>query len=158
MTRMMLELTPSLQASGFSTTAAGGHLTHFRSKAHIHGGFSVDSGLEPGTLRPRSRDLLLLPPRLPIVMSEFRFRYWSVYYTKDTPCDVLKATEKLKAVESELITAEEEYPLKRKRKLCKRFNFNSDEESSDDNINPTSKNVCRLKVPKLSDDLIPLVY
>ncbi|GBL56226.1 hypothetical protein AVEN_154060-1 [Araneus ventricosus] len=67
--------------------------------------------------------------------------------------DVLKARKKLKAAESELITEEEEYPLKRKRKLCQRFNFSSDEASSNDNINPTSKNVCRLKVPKLPDDL-----
>ncbi|GBM88310.1 hypothetical protein AVEN_215428-1, partial [Araneus ventricosus] len=67
--------------------------------------------------------------------------------------DVLKARKKLKAAESELITEEEEYPLKRKRKLCKKFNFSSDEASSDDNINPTSKNVCKLKAPKPPDDL-----
>ncbi|GBL68463.1 hypothetical protein AVEN_163343-1, partial [Araneus ventricosus] len=62
--------------------------------------------------------------------------------------DVLKAREKLKAAESEseLITEEKKYPLKRKRKLCKRFSFSSDEASSDDNID-TSKNICRLKVP-----------
>ncbi|GBN43110.1 hypothetical protein AVEN_134470-1, partial [Araneus ventricosus] len=41
--------------------------------------------------------------------------------------DVLKARKKLKAAESELITEEEEYPLKRERKLCQRFNFSSDE-------------------------------
>ncbi|GBN30077.1 hypothetical protein AVEN_265791-1 [Araneus ventricosus] len=73
--------------------------------------------------------------------------------------DVLKAREKLKAAESEseLITEEEEYPLKRKRKLCKRFSFSSDEAFSDDNID-TSKNIYRLKVPKLSDVLIPPVH
>ncbi|GBN51888.1 hypothetical protein AVEN_59515-1 [Araneus ventricosus] len=29
----------------------------------IHGGSSVESGLEPGTLRPQSRDLTTRPPR-----------------------------------------------------------------------------------------------
>ncbi|GBM16797.1 hypothetical protein AVEN_9385-1 [Araneus ventricosus] len=70
--------------------------------------------------------------------------------------DVLKERKKLKAAESEseLVTEEEGYPLKRKRKLCKRFNFSSDEAFSDDNIN----DVCRLKIPKLPDNRIPPVH
>ncbi|GBN72222.1 hypothetical protein AVEN_152516-1, partial [Araneus ventricosus] len=37
-----------------------------------HGGSSGESGFEPGTLRPQSRDLTTKPPR------SWRFRDWDV--------------------------------------------------------------------------------
>ncbi|GBO37621.1 hypothetical protein AVEN_107512-1 [Araneus ventricosus] len=55
----------------FRTTPTGGRLTlcvGFNvQQAHISGGSSVESGFEPGTLRPRGRDLtnrgsILVPP------------------------------------------------------------------------------------------------
>ncbi|GBM03139.1 hypothetical protein AVEN_200828-2-1, partial [Araneus ventricosus] len=32
---------------------------------HIHGGSSIESGFEPGTIRPRSRNLITRQPRSP---------------------------------------------------------------------------------------------
>ncbi|GBM49599.1 hypothetical protein AVEN_31300-1 [Araneus ventricosus] len=50
----------------FRTTPSGGHLTNDvrfnMHQTHIHGGSSVELGLEPGALRYQSRDLATRPP------------------------------------------------------------------------------------------------
>ncbi|GBM07264.1 hypothetical protein AVEN_187831-1 [Araneus ventricosus] len=66
MTRTTPELaTPSLN---FHATPAGGRLAttyEIMCNRPQHGGSSVESGFEPGTLRPQSRDLTTRPPRPP---------------------------------------------------------------------------------------------
>ncbi|GBL96977.1 hypothetical protein AVEN_182551-1 [Araneus ventricosus] len=65
------ELAPS--SPNFRITPVGKPLTHeirFNShQAHIHGGSSVESGFEPVTLRPQSRDLTARP-RWPLEFTE----------------------------------------------------------------------------------------
>ncbi|GBM03412.1 hypothetical protein AVEN_265455-1 [Araneus ventricosus] len=55
MTRMTTELAHS--SPSFRTKPAKG-----RGTGSIHGGSSVESGLEPGTFQPRNRDLTTRPP------------------------------------------------------------------------------------------------
>ncbi|GBM31699.1 hypothetical protein AVEN_45625-1 [Araneus ventricosus] len=54
-----LDLAPP--SPSFHTTSAGGRLIHevglSVQQDHMHGGSSGESGFEPGTLQPRSRDL-----------------------------------------------------------------------------------------------------
>ncbi|GBM47017.1 hypothetical protein AVEN_152793-1 [Araneus ventricosus] len=50
MTRTIPELAPA--SSNSHAAPAGGCLTDEGSQAHIHGGFSMESGFEPGTFRP----------------------------------------------------------------------------------------------------------
>ncbi|GBN64765.1 hypothetical protein AVEN_229130-1 [Araneus ventricosus] len=65
----MKRTTPELEppSPNFCTTPAGVRLVPYAwfnvQRAHIHGGFSVESGFEPGTLRPRSRDFSITPER-----------------------------------------------------------------------------------------------
>ncbi|GBN23472.1 hypothetical protein AVEN_102900-1 [Araneus ventricosus] len=60
----MMRTTPKLAppSPNFRTTSAGGRLTHdirvSMHQAHMRGGSSLESGLEPGTLRLQSRDIL----------------------------------------------------------------------------------------------------
>lgn len=66
--------------------------------------------------------------------------------------NILKARKKLRDAESEseLFTEEEERPVKRRRKVCKRFSFSDD--SNDDQDCP-SKIVSSLKVPDVPECL-----
>ncbi|GBN34035.1 hypothetical protein AVEN_6284-1 [Araneus ventricosus] len=60
---MMKTLEPNI-----CTTPAGGRLISYVAfnvqQAYIHCGPSVELDFQPGTLRPRSRDLTTIPPRL----------------------------------------------------------------------------------------------
>ncbi|GBO30006.1 hypothetical protein AVEN_161647-1 [Araneus ventricosus] len=74
MTRTTPELAPPL--SKLRTTPTGGRLaTTYDLTARIHGGSSVESGFEPGTLRPLSRDFTTRPPRHPSNGRAFNLRW-----------------------------------------------------------------------------------
>ncbi|GBL74426.1 hypothetical protein AVEN_235381-1 [Araneus ventricosus] len=65
MMRRIPELTQP--SRNFCTPSAGGHFTQVRCnvrQAHKHDRSSVESGLEPGTLRLRSPNFTTWPPRL----------------------------------------------------------------------------------------------
>ncbi|GBN39986.1 hypothetical protein AVEN_73269-1, partial [Araneus ventricosus] len=64
MTRTTPEMLPP--SPNFHATPAGGRLTttyDLTCNRPTHGGSSVESGFEPGTLRPQSWDLTTRPPR-----------------------------------------------------------------------------------------------
>ncbi|GBL72237.1 hypothetical protein AVEN_115206-1 [Araneus ventricosus] len=64
MTRTTPELAPPLQTSTPHRREDVWPLRmNWRATGPIHGGSSVESGFEPGTLRPQSRDLTTRPPR-----------------------------------------------------------------------------------------------
>ncbi|GBN48200.1 hypothetical protein AVEN_156177-1 [Araneus ventricosus] len=64
MTRTTPELAPPLQASTPHQREGVWPLRMiWRAAGPIHGGSSGESGFEPGTLRPQSRDLTTRPPR-----------------------------------------------------------------------------------------------
>ncbi|GBN15628.1 hypothetical protein AVEN_51242-1 [Araneus ventricosus] len=53
-------------------------------EAHIHGGSSVESDFEPGTLRPQSRDLVTKPPQPPAVVNRCTKKTNSRYIYKSS--------------------------------------------------------------------------
>ncbi|GBM59034.1 hypothetical protein AVEN_104706-1, partial [Araneus ventricosus] len=61
MTRTTPELAP-LSRSFHSTPPFGPLCMGYQAAGPIHGGSSVESGFEPGTLRLQSRDLTTRPP------------------------------------------------------------------------------------------------
>ncbi|GBM50046.1 hypothetical protein AVEN_172927-1 [Araneus ventricosus] len=64
MTKTTAELAPP--SPNFHATPTGGRLAttyDLECSRPIHGGSSVESGFEPGTLRPQSRDLTSRPPQ-----------------------------------------------------------------------------------------------
>ncbi|GBN30450.1 hypothetical protein AVEN_255441-1 [Araneus ventricosus] len=68
----MTRTTPELAhpSPNFHSTLTGGRLAttyDLTRNIPIYGGSSVESGFEPGTVRPQSRDLTTRPPRPPVL-------------------------------------------------------------------------------------------